>query len=253
MWLFSSCSGGKSLTAKWQQSSEDNTKPSSRFTYQYNEKTKLFYKISNDKENLYVSLLADDPDLKRRLLISGIEIWIDSVAKGKTTQGILLVSNAVSQRQQPPMEFETNQRPGKKDAMENMLIKNMSVETIGLPYEWVDYKTYSDSLNGRHFDFSLPLKYISMKNQSPAIISLILESPVPPMKPQQGMGGAQGGGRGGMNAGGGMQGGPSMGGGGRGQGGQGGGQRPPGPSDNQMQEIKITIKKLQLATIEYIN
>lgn len=246
MWFVSSCSGGKKLTSSWHDPSVSPKKQTSRFSYQYNEETKLFYKISNDEKNLYVSLLADDPGLKRRLLISGIDLWIDSTARGKMLQGVRLASNAVSaQQRQLPLELPMPpDGSGKVDVFGDILVKNMSLETIGLPYSSVDYEINRDDLNGQHFFFIVPLKFVCKKNQVPAFISLIIESPVPKMKVQQGKNGS---GNPGMSRGAGMSGRQGMRsgmGGGRGP----GGQKPSGSPDKQKQEIKILIKKLQLAT-----
>lgn len=253
IWFVISCSGGNKLTSSWHDSLKDKE---SRLSFQYDEDSKLLYRISNDKDFLYMDLIADQEELKRTLLFSGLNIWFDSTAKAKELQGLQLVSSQFppQNRGQHPMSGNQPPEPGQNGFDKKMdFNKMMSLETIGLAVELVDYIIHPDSLGGVYFSFKIPVEKINRKNQTPTVLSLIIESTG--IERDSGMSGGPGGRHGGgmMQGGmGGRQGMPSGGQemqGGGGPGGAGGsGEPPPG---NQSQDIKIKIKKLQLATNEY--
>jgi hypothetical protein len=258
IWFVQSSSGGNKLTSSWLDSLQNKD---SRLSFQYDEDSKLLYRISNDKDFLHIDLIADQEELKRTLLFSGLNIWIDSTAKAKELQGLQLVSSQFppQNRGQHPMSGNKPPEPGQNSFDKKMdFNKMMSLETIGLAFELVDYIIHPDSLGGVYFSFKIPVEKITRKNQTPTVLSLIIESTG--MEGETNMSGGPGGGPGGGMMQGGIGGGQGMPSGGQGMqggggpggpgGGQGGGPGGP-PPGNQSQDIKIKIKKLQLATNEY--
>lgn len=254
LWFVSSCSGGNKLTSSWHDSLKDKD---SRLSFQYDEDSKLLYRISNDRDFLYIDLIAGQEGLKRTLLFSGLNIWFDSTAKAKELQGLQLISSQRPSKytQQP----QTGNRPPKMrmNSLDQKMDFNemMSLETIGLPIELVDYNIYPDSLGGLYLSFKIPVEKITIKNQTPLVLSVRIESSGmlkdsgmaggPSRRPDSGSGNGQGGMmRGGMSGGSGMQGGGGSGGmGRRQQAGSGSAGPPPG---KQSQDVNIKIKKLQL-------
>jgi hypothetical protein len=56
--------------------------------FQYSEKSKLAYCISNDDENIYVDLLITAADVQRQVFSSGITLWISNDGKKSKKLGI---------------------------------------------------------------------------------------------------------------------------------------------------------------------
>ncbi len=48
---------------------------------QYNSKSKMLYGVSNDDQNLYVSLKVIDPAVKRKIMFTGLTYWINTSGK----------------------------------------------------------------------------------------------------------------------------------------------------------------------------
>ena len=55
----------------------------------FNESGKLHYTVTNDAENLYVCVIADDMQKQMRFFRAGFEVWIDTLGKSKKHTGIL--------------------------------------------------------------------------------------------------------------------------------------------------------------------
>lgn len=247
IWFASSCSGGNKITCSWHNSIKDK---GSRLSFLFDEDSKLLYRISNDEELLYIDLIADQEELKKALLYSGLNIWFDSTAKAKNRQELQLISTQLPPQNSrppkngnPPNDRRQNNFEKRKD-----FDKMMSLETTGLPAELVEYHIHSDSLDGIRISIKIPYKYMTEKNHRPAVLSLILESREMPNA--NGRGDRPGGGQG-MRPVGQMK--------GEGQGAHPGGQGMQGgkpgtggepPLRNQYQGFKIKIKKLQLATYD---
>ena len=48
---------------------------------QYNSKSHMLYGVTNDKQNLYVSLRVTDPAVKRKIMFTGLTFWINTSVK----------------------------------------------------------------------------------------------------------------------------------------------------------------------------
>jgi hypothetical protein len=51
-------------------------------------KGEFYYHLSNDKNNLYIQLKFENPDVVRKVVAFGLTVWIDPNAKGKNELGI---------------------------------------------------------------------------------------------------------------------------------------------------------------------
>jgi hypothetical protein len=84
--LFSNIYAQKSKPSpsKW----NDNGKAEVNFpkeNFQYFSKGKVYYYVSNDKENIYLDMRIDDPQTQNKILKQGLTVWInDDNKQGKT-------------------------------------------------------------------------------------------------------------------------------------------------------------------------
>ncbi len=54
----------------------------------YDSKAKMLYGISNDTENLYVNIKITDYTVQKKVLVTGLTLWIDTVGKKQENFGI---------------------------------------------------------------------------------------------------------------------------------------------------------------------
>lgn len=54
----------------------------------YSTKAKMHYGLSNDDENLYVSLKVTDETVQRKIMLTGLTFWLDPNGKGKEQLGL---------------------------------------------------------------------------------------------------------------------------------------------------------------------
>ncbi len=55
----------------------------------YNNITNMFYSLSNDNDNLYLSIKINDEKMQAKIMAAGMEIWIDTTANSTKQTGIL--------------------------------------------------------------------------------------------------------------------------------------------------------------------
>jgi len=55
----------------------------------YDSNTKLQYTFSNDRQNMYICIRATDERTQQKLLRGGLQVWLDTTAKGKERTGLL--------------------------------------------------------------------------------------------------------------------------------------------------------------------
>ncbi|MDM8554431.1 hypothetical protein QUF75_06845 [Desulfococcaceae bacterium HSG7] len=78
-----------------------------RGTPQYHdEKKHIVVRVMNDSEILYVCFSANDPELKRKLIMTGLTLWIDPEGGKNKKYGIRLLVKSP----QPPPEFSKEDR-----------------------------------------------------------------------------------------------------------------------------------------------
>jgi len=178
------CSSSNHLHSKWQNEKYSNPITISRLDYQYNSDFKLFYLITNDRENLFVHLKVDDRIVQKRLLLNGFTIWVDTMAKAKKHLGIkyqvdqnkLIRKTTQLEYYLPPDKY------GNTQTIQSYFIKNTLQEFIGFNEELnklddIQFTLLQDSSQSMIFRATIPLKYIPPKKKN--MLSLIIESKMP--------------------------------------------------------------------------
>jgi len=219
--------------------------------FQYSEKGKFTYCISNDNENIFVNLRFIDKNVHRQVLSSGVTVWINTDGKKSKKMGVRYpVRPQNTEGMSRPENQNMQNRPGGMGKMPDM--NAGMIELIG--FSDIDKKTIpnneSDGFRGSLkteksgnllYELVLPFSKLpeiidqpGKNNKSPFVIGLSYHS-VPAM------GGPSGGG-GGM-PGGGM---PGGGGGGR-SGGRSGGGAMPSQSSASDSQIVVWITDIILA------
>ena len=86
--LFSACSPTV-YNSLWQaQPINANEKLTPSFIY-YDNNGRLFYIVSNDMDNFYCFIKTTDLQTQRKILTSGIQLWIDTTGKKQQKTGVL--------------------------------------------------------------------------------------------------------------------------------------------------------------------
>ena len=101
--------------------------------FQYSEKGKFTYLISNDKENIYIDLRIIDKAVQRQVLFTGVTVWINTDGKKNKKMGVRYPVRPVnrearggpgSPNQQRPPDMQGNpdmaQRGARPGGMGNM-------------------------------------------------------------------------------------------------------------------------------------
>jgi hypothetical protein len=82
------CSQPKYISSGWAGGEIPKTEINLVDDYQYDRESKLFYRITNDRNNLYIHLNAMDESTQAKLLMFGFTVWVDSTANNKKLLGI---------------------------------------------------------------------------------------------------------------------------------------------------------------------
>src|ERR1035437_149887 len=214
----------------------------------YDDKSKLQYAVTNDKENLYLCIKATEEQTQIKILRAGMQIWIDTTGKNEHRVGILFPMASMKQRfdqtTTAPKESNTEEsteerKPKKKQdiiGLRNTFLKGykeMQLSGFQPPINGMNpiQTTYGivvsvnwDTIGIMTYEAVIPFKTFykdavslsdSLKCMGISIVLNALPSP-------SGGGGHSGGGGGGHGGGGGGMGGGGMGAGGMGGGGMGG-------------------------------
>jgi hypothetical protein len=68
----------------------------------YDPTTKLQYTITNDLTNLYVCIRATSEESQQKMMRGGLQLWIDTAAKGKEKTGLLFPMPEIERAEQNP-------------------------------------------------------------------------------------------------------------------------------------------------------
>ncbi len=234
---------------------------------QYDTKAQMLYGISNNSQNLYVSLQVSDKSLQRKILITGLSFWLDTTGKGKQQLGLTfpVQKSAQMNNRKNRNQKMNNQKRSKTEIRKfnEKYINGLSeILTIGFDGETesrisgnkntkgINAILSMDSLQILYYEVQIPLEMIfgqpdSFLNDSTKYFSYAFETGHLEM-PSQGSGGMKGsgGGRG------------QGGGGGRGGGGDQSGMNSDVKREMQQmsQASKIQVKKASLSnTVDYSN
>jgi hypothetical protein len=86
--FISGCSQPKYISSRWAGGETSKTEINLVDDYQYDRESKLFYRITNDRNYLYIHLNAFDESTQAKLLMFGFTVWVDSTANNKKLLGI---------------------------------------------------------------------------------------------------------------------------------------------------------------------
>lgn len=88
IFFISSCSQPKYISSVWAGGETPKNEINLVDDYRYDRESKLFYRITNDRNNLYIHLNTIDETTQAKLLMFGFTVWIDSTANNKKLLGI---------------------------------------------------------------------------------------------------------------------------------------------------------------------
>lgn len=86
--FISGCSQPKYISSKWNSEEYKQVENIPVFDYKYDRDNKLFYMVSNDRNNLYIHLETNEETVQTKLLMFGFTVWIDTTARNKKQMGI---------------------------------------------------------------------------------------------------------------------------------------------------------------------
>lgn len=110
----------------------------------YNEAAKTWYAIYCASDTLYISIAVTDPVQQRKLVMNGLEVWIDPRGKKNKKTGILYPFNAVDMRNEkhpeenlPPPAGEDAPRldPGRLPTLEKQVARQHEMQLTGFKEE----------------------------------------------------------------------------------------------------------------------
>ncbi|MCJ7447236.1 MAG: hypothetical protein MUO72_06070 [Bacteroidales bacterium] len=76
-------------------------------SYNYFKKGKLYYYLSNDRDNIYLDLKIDDPEVQTKILKQGMTVWINTDGKQVKKTGVRF-----------PLGTQNPGRPGMRNSAE---------------------------------------------------------------------------------------------------------------------------------------
>lgn len=258
--LSNSCKTKNIYTSSWNGNPKGLIENKSRDVenMHYNADAKMLYGIINDQNNLYILLEVSDKTVQKKILISGLTFWMDTIGKKKEQFGITFPLKGSMQNRMEKMNREEMMNQRQNGSLQGELdYQNLNekfssglnkMEIIGFNNEKEPMIVYNQNPKGisasikfdNHgilcYRVSIPLKLIFNQpdvflNDVTKLFSFGFETGTIDM-PSMKSGGKQGGGKrgGGMSSGGSMS----------GRGGHGGGQLGAGASG--MQELSKSTK-----------
>jgi hypothetical protein len=114
--LAASCSSPLYIT-QWQAKPvkvDGNAPEWSKPLRYYDPTTKLQYTITNDLKNLYVCIRATSEESQQKMMRGGLQLWIDTAAKGKEKTGLLFPMPEIEKVEQNPVRTGPKEDGSKK-------------------------------------------------------------------------------------------------------------------------------------------
>ncbi|HBS86448.1 MAG: hypothetical protein A2W91_19730 [Bacteroidetes bacterium GWF2_38_335] len=184
----------------------------------YDSESKLVYKVSNDDKNLYVRLKVVDKIVQKKIMLTGLTLWIDLTGKKKKETGIRFPLKETNRRDfsSPPALIEEKNIQAewankfKKPHQIELLGFNKNVQSEMCFTEdstGVSVEINMDSLNNFYYVATIPFyklfDTLSYQLDSGNLISIGVETGCfeMPAMPSGGPGGPVGGPDGGINGG----------------------------------------------------
>lgn len=230
---FASCNSNKKIISSLQDKPLEATGNEKDWgeANTYDSKSKFWYKISNDNNNMYIMLKMDDEALKRKALMFGLTLWIDTTDHQKEKLGIRFPKGRDKGTRQESRERPSNDTERNPGQMKDRLLEELQViELMGFDNRESNVMMIGeskirpvlafDTYNTLIYQCVLPLKFVFKNMSSPKVISMgfTTGSMERPTSTEGGEGMREDGMQGGMPGGGGQMGGGQRGGMGRGVG-----------------------------------
>jgi hypothetical protein len=214
--FFTGCSQPKYITSAWTSEEHKEVENILGTGFQYDRESKLFYRITNDSNNLYIHLNVIDENAQAKLLMFGFTVWIDTTARNKKQMGIKypLARNERKQSGETKINRSGEFRRNNQENRTGLINHLNEIELIGFEGKKSTTHLYAGNENdirgnvghGKSgamlYELTIPMERIGIKPlKDGAILSINMESGnMEMMKPSGGggkPGGAMGGGRGG--------------------------------------------------------
>jgi len=210
----SGCSQPKYITSEWNIEEHKQVENIPVTSYQYDRESKIFYRITNDNNNLYIHLNAIDETTQTKVLMFGFTVWIDTTARNKNQMGIKypLARNERKQSMETKINRSGDFRRTNQENRTSLINQLNEIELIGFEDKKNIIHLYAKNENdirgeiklgengALHYKLTLPFKRIgieTLKNET--VLSLLMESGNMEMMKPSGGGGKPG--AGGMGSG----------------------------------------------------
>ncbi len=164
--LLSSCKTKSNYTSSWNGNPQGliENKNSHVEDMHYDTDAKMLYGLINDNENLYILLEVSDKTVQKKILISGLTFWMDTIGKKKEQLGITF-----------PLEGSMGNRTGKMNKEEMM--KQMQRGSFNGDFDYQNLnETFSNGLNKMEIiGFNNEKEPLMVFNQNPKGISVSIK------------------------------------------------------------------------------
>jgi len=164
--LLSSCKTKSIYTSSWNGNPQGliENKNNHVEDMHYDTDAKMLYGLINDNENLYILLEVSDKTVQKKILISGLTFWMDTIGKKKEQLGITF-----------PLEGSMGNRTGKMNKEEMM--KQMQRGSFNGDFDYQNLnETFSNGLNKMEIiGFNNEKEPLMVFNQNPKGISVSIK------------------------------------------------------------------------------
>jgi hypothetical protein len=130
---FNGYSQSKTMQSKWHSDKLNLDNPVSVDNYYYDSEQKVFYGISNNSENIVITMRIVDEAAKNKVLRSGITTWIDITAKNKKKLGVRFPLEQNQEEYPTAQRSRPDEKPGDNININpnEFVAKNSEIELIG--------------------------------------------------------------------------------------------------------------------------
>ena len=112
----------------------------------YNEEAKSWYAVYNTASSLHVYLAVTDPQQQEKIVMNGIQLWIDARGKKNKKTGILYPFVAADNKTgSPPLDID---RPSNFNTGKHDTVNVKALETTVAAYHEMQLTGFKEDLNG---------------------------------------------------------------------------------------------------------
>lgn len=134
--VLAACGTGKNVINNWQEKPLIATGIEKDWgeTLMFDSKSKFWYRVSNDDHNLYIMLKMDDESLKRKVLVNGLKVFVDTTNHKKEKFGVHFPIKRNFTMEARDDLGERHSKPGDRnpDRMKERLLEELqTIELIG--------------------------------------------------------------------------------------------------------------------------